>query len=300
LSTLAKVFVVINLICAVLLAASSATLFSLKKHWVEEYTKLDQRKSLEISSLTEEKNTIKVDLELKNTALAESKKDNEEMNTKYGSLKVQWDAQQKNIEGKGAELADKETRLKQLDESIAVLNKQIEETRSSLSIAQGDNKKIHDELTTLTDKLFIAEKDRNLAVGQVTKLAEENLLLKESNDVLIKGGAGSLAGAEKGQPSPPVHAVVLKVPPPPQEFIVLSAGSDDGIRVGHQFTLFREGPDGKPQYLGVAIVTNDIKAEFCVAKLVPDMRARDDKGQPMTINEKDNASTEIPAVQAPK
>jgi chromosome segregation ATPase len=132
LSTLAKVFVVINLICAVLLAASSATLFSLKKHWVEEYTKLDQRKSLEISSLTEEKNTIKVDLELKNTALAESKKDNEEMNTKYGSLKVQWDAQQKNIEGKGAELAEKETRLKLLDESIAVLNKQIEETRSSL------------------------------------------------------------------------------------------------------------------------------------------------------------------------
>lgn len=292
-STLAKVFVVIVLICSALLAASSATLFTLRTDYKQKFEDTEERLTSQIEGYKNDIAKLEKNVETlkdKNAALSEDL-------TKFEGLETKLRTVQNEFAETRAQLLTqinlKDQNLDALSKQIAALNKKNEDLRSELKELQGRNEMLAQEVKSKREELIACRQQRETFKQEVDRLIAENRRLATRVENLlaqVEGGA-----AEPVTDQPKINAVVIRADEEPQEFVVISAGSDDGVKVGMQFVIYRRTGGGGTQYVGMVDVTN-VEPEFAICKIQQNMRARGPEGDVISFRDKDLATTQIGAV----
>ena len=292
-STLAKVFVVIVLICSALLAASSATLFTLRTDFKQKFEDTEERLTSQIDGYKNDIAKLEKNVETlkdKNAALSEDL-------TKFEGLENKLSGVQSEFEETRAQLLTqinlKDQNLDALSKQVATLNKKNDDLRSELKELQGRNEMLAQEVKTKREELIACRQQRETFKQEVDRLTAENRRLATRVENLlaqVEGGA-----AEPVTDQPKINAVVIRADEEPQEFVVISAGGDDGVKVGMQLVIYRRTGGGGTQYVGMVDVTN-VEPEFAICKIQQNMRARGPEGDVIPFRDKDLATTQIGAV----
>ena len=294
-STLAKVFVVLNLILAVAFCFMTLTLYSkrtdFKDRWETTTRTLAKTKDLmqkEIDDWKEKWNASDRELTSKKQSLKdlastlkrqeiEIKEQKDELNKAKETIvanEILIDKQRKELDRRHSQI-DEMHKIIQNQQRALTVSKENEQQarRGKIDMENQLNTKIQQYKDLAKEKRKVE-----------TELAHQNAILGSLRDHgvpierIVFGELGIGADIVKG---PPIHAKVLAVDNA-VNLVMLSVGQDDGVRKGYQFTVYR-----KDEYIGKVLVERTFR-DMCSARIIlPDL------AQGKTIKENDNAATRV-------
>ncbi len=274
-SGLAKVFLVINFILAIIFLGTSATLFSVRKDFKKEMTDLNDsykeqfdKQLKEIKALSEKANKQAVALGVQQAEITNFRAANSELTTKVSSL-------QTNLSTAKTDIATKDSRIETLNNDLSTLSNRVDALSNNLATANKDKENALEETRT-----SVAQKQRALLDQQQTQtlLVKATKELNEKNEqleialttieILNTGGKG---------PVKPIEGKILSLE---GDYVMLSVGKDEGVTPGMTFKIYRGS-----NYLGEVKVRN-VYADSAGAVV----ESRTPHG---TMKEGDNASTRL-------
>jgi hypothetical protein len=288
-NTLSKVFVVVNLVFAVAFCFMTLTLYSkrvdFKDKWQQEITLHDQTKenmNSQVDSLTKEKATL-------TEALNGSKRNIKELTEQNAN--VQGDLLQR-----GEELFDVKSKLSlliergtakdeelkrrhdQIDRMHKIVLKQqqaLEVAKANLRNAQNQRIEMENELNNSRQQLVAVQKEKS----RLEKDLHHNSWIIQT---LMDHGVPVREIVWSGEPTGPVSPIQGKVLAVRSEvnLVMLSVGSDDGVKKGFRFTVYR-GED----YVG-KIEVEKVFSDMSSARILTDWTRK-------SIKENDDASTRV-------
>ncbi len=245
-SPLAKVFVVFVLFLSVSFLASSAALFSTRKPYkteietmseawskaVAKYTETIRERDSSIASLETDKAGLerhRDDLKVQNAALTSAK---EQLDLEHRTLKSNYDRElatnEKNARTLEAIAAERDALTKRNDElrqqTDAAVKEAIAATQSATRITLDFNqtaKQLGDTQTQLAE----VTRDRDGAIEIIERAKQ-------------RWGA-AMGDLIVSEPPPAIDAQVVKVSPDDASVVILSCGDEDGIKEGHELTIYR-------------------------------------------------------------
>ncbi len=240
-SGLAKVFLVINLVLALLFLGTSATLFGVRKDFkeqAEELTKLYKgnfdKQKIEIEKLAE-----KVELQ----ALVISVQQADSVNS--DALKKDLARKLSDAEGKlAAATTDIATKQASLDKLTAQIAQVSQETQGLASRLQQSE----DSRTKAVEECRLAVEDRNRQFlesvalrDEIAKYKEQNSLLRDEKETLeTRLALLTRIGRDPGDSFREILAKVLNVRKVHDtDLVMLSVGSDDKVSEGMVFNVSR-------------------------------------------------------------
>lgn len=152
---------------------------------------------------------------------------------------------------RGVALESSEARLKQQDAEITQqrdLNKNLIDEVA----------KRRQEVSALTNSLFKLQGDLEVLRSREGNLSEQ---IAKMQKVLLKNGLTPENLTDEIPPN--IEAIVLKAE---DELIIVAAGTDDGLRIGHTMNIYRGD-----RFLGKAVIS---KSEFNIAaaRILPEYR----------------------------
>ena len=245
-STLAKVFIVFNLILTVVFFGSSATLFMMRYNWREAYQTYRKDTGERFAELEE----------------SHSKTDTLVQNVRAANLKLQTESAQKAalVNTQREEIASLETTIgtkdgliQQKDNSIEASQKTIQETLAKITAQE-------DHIGRLQEVEEQAKSERNQAVRDSTRLAvdlakkeqelSETLILKAEAAAKVEKYEVIMANLvadginPKDHTQPKIDGIVEAVNSP-DRLVVLSVGKEQKVEPGFLFAVNRGG-----EYIG--------------------------------------------------
>ncbi|MBX3450829.1 MAG: hypothetical protein KF777_14780 [Planctomycetaceae bacterium] len=279
-----KILVVMHLLFSVLFMAFAGAVFTAQKNW-------------------------RADSEAKATQLAKAQADLRDASTQLQDLQNQKAATEADLNNKITQLSGEATSLRNENQSLDAENKQLlasldaVRTQSQLSADEAGERVQEAQLQRERNAELRTSRDQQ--VEQVRSLADEvfglNLRLtatRERYEALLRDNATMRSFlASKGlptdpkqmvvntQPAEPLVAVVLAISPGERgasEMVEISAGTDDGLEIGHRLTLFRGS-----KYLGQIELTY-VTPDLAVGSVIPDLKAKN-----AVIQKGDNATTKF-------
>lgn len=279
-----KILVVMHLLFSVLFMAFAGAVFTAQKNW-------------------------RADSEAKATQLAKAQADLRDASTQLQDLQNQKAATEADLNNKITQLSGEATSLRNENQSLDAENKQLlasldaVRTQSQLSADEAGERVQEAQLQRERNAELRSSRDQQ--VEQVRTLADEvfglNLRLtatRERYESLLRDNATMRSFlASKGlptdpkqmvvntQPAEPLVAVVMDVRPGERgasELVQISAGTDDGLEIGHRLTLFRDS-----RYLGQIELTY-VTPDLAVGSVIPDLKAKN-----AVIQKGDNATTKF-------
>jgi hypothetical protein len=279
-----KILVVMHLLFSVLFMAFAGAVFTAQKNW-------------------------RADSEAKATQLAKAQADLRDASTQLQDLQNQKAATEADLNNKITQLSGEATSLKNENQSLDAENKQLlasldaVRTQSQLSADEAGERVQEAQLQRERNAELRTSRDQQ--VEQVRTLADEvfglNLRLtatRERYESLLRDNATMRSFlASKGlptdpkqmvvntQPAEPLVAVVMDIRPGERgasELVQISAGTDDGLEIGHRLTLFRDS-----KYLGQIELTY-VTPDLAVGSVIPDLKAKN-----AVIQKGDNATTKF-------
>lgn len=252
-SGLAKVFLVINLVLALIFLGTSATLFGVRKDFKkesEELTKLykgnfDAQKE-KIDKLTEKVVMYANVMSVQNAEIVNSDTLKKDLARKLSDAETKLKAAE-------TEVATKQSRVDALDSNIAQLSSQMQALASRVQQSE-------DARTKAIDERRDAVKDRNeqfLVAAElqdkIATLENELQTLRDENEQLNTTiTVWQTQGKAPGQAQREIAAKVLNVKD--EKLVILSVGSDDKVAEGMVFIVYRDG-----KYLGDVKIVNVYK-----------------------------------------
>ncbi|MGC8639371.1 MAG: hypothetical protein ACP5XB_05775 [Isosphaeraceae bacterium] len=133
--------------------------------------------------------------------------------------------------------------LRKETETLRQIRAKVEEQASKYKVTQSD---LYDRIHELERILDTAKKNNADLRDRVAKFST---LLRQNN---ISDDISQVKGTES---APPVVGEVKQTEPTNRK-VVITIGSDDGLRVGHELYLFRQKP--RPEYIGkITIISVD-------------------------------------------
>jgi len=252
-STMSKVFVVLNLVLALFLVGTNASILSHNDEYKNKFeAEASARKKdgeaaqakIELVNgdkanvdkanrdLTNQKSDLDSQLQAMKATADQVRNDNNQLRNSIDSI----NAAVKSVQG---ELADVQGRNKSLMDSNEALKKETADAKKSQMDAEDDRARIEGDLKRSSDD--VAEKER-----QLKTLSDDRDNLKAQLDALVKLGV-DVPGLI-GNTVPLIEAKVADVGPN-GSFVVLSVGQNDGVKIGFAFDVFR-GAD----YVGRVVV----------------------------------------------
>ncbi|MHC4471959.1 MAG: hypothetical protein ACYS99_13455 [Planctomycetota bacterium] len=258
-SVVAKILVVLNLVLAIAFLGASATFLGVKETWKVRYEKDVAERDAEIATLTEQRDGL-------------SKKYNDQRDlTAQKDTELQTERSAR--EAKEAEYTKVDegfNRLKASYESLAETNKKLEATIARLTQekdalttqkddAVADMQKAKGEMNTAVTEQHrlqaqIDEKDKQ--IGELEKRINGMADEIEQKDLLIAAYRDKFGEVPDWIKMPPITAKVTNVSPD-YNIVMLSVGSDDHVKVGFEFTIFRGD-----EYVG-KVVVNKVEKDYC-------------------------------------
>jgi DNA repair exonuclease SbcCD ATPase subunit len=254
-STMSKVFVVLNLVLSLFLVGTNASILSKNDEYKNKYEKSEADRTAE-KTAAEKKlsdvNGAKALVDQENRGLQNQKSDidsqlqaqksiSEQVRNDNNQLRNSVDAINTAVKALQSELADVQTRNKALMDSNDALKKETADAKKAQMDAEEDRARIEGDLKRATDD--VAEKERQLKTvsdDRDNKAATLEALVKLGIDVPAM--VGNNVALIEGK----VSAVG-----PNSSFVVLSVGQNEGVKVGFAFHVYR-GAD----YIGRVVVDN--------------------------------------------
>lgn len=279
-----KILVVMHLLFSVLFMAFAGAVFTAQKNW-------------------------KADSEAKATQLAKAQADLRDSSTQLQDLQNQKAATEADLNNKITQLSGEATSLKNENQSLDAENKQLlasldaVRTQSQLSADEAGERVQEAQLQRERNAELRTSRDQQ--VEEVRTLADEVFGLKlqlqatrDRYEALLRDNATmrSFLGSKglptdpkqmlvNTQPAEPLVAVVMDIRPGERgasEMVQISAGTDDGLEIGHRLTLFRDS-----KYLGQIELTY-VTPDLAVGSVIPDLKAKN-----AVIQKGDNATTKF-------
>jgi len=243
-STVAKIFVVLNLVFALIYAGVAATLLQKQEHWKYNFEKEvlahgKTKKTLEDQLTTErEKNATLVKevdswrnkCDAVETQLETNKNDLINVEKKWEEMKGNLDSLVQKYEQLAAELSEvqkqKDELQQQLNQTLAEKDDAIHRMDQSID----DRQRLQQQLEDLKVDLGSL---RQRHVDLAKKKAELEWIIVAIQDKL---GIGIMKGVLKNVPQ--INGNVVGVSNR-VNLVVISVGEEDGVRVGFEFTIYR-------------------------------------------------------------
>lgn len=250
-STMSKVFVVLNLVLALFLVGTNASMLSNNDDFRRKLMESEESRTKERAKAKTDLDLVngdKATRDLENRALQNQKADLEsqlgtqkatadQFRNDNNQLRNAIDAINLSLKSVQGDLADVQGRNKALMDSNETCKKETADAKKAQMDAEDDRARIEGDLKRATDD--VAEKERQLA--EATKERDN---LRAQLEALTKLG---VPVAELiGNNVPLIEAKVSEVGP---GFVVLSVGEHDSVKVGYSFHIYRGA-----EYIGRVVV----------------------------------------------
>lgn len=269
---LGKVFTVLIFVMSILFMGFAVAVFATHKNWkmlVTNETKTPDGK-YDIGLVQKYKQLTTVNQSLKDEADGLTRQLNQERAARrsaIGVLETKLKEAQDRLTAKEGELRTLQTTegesaaaLKTAQLTVEGLRAEVGQLRADIKTAQTDRDRQFEKVVELTDSWHATKGlARNLSERQ-RQLIEEIRVMKQT---LQNAPVGLIPAAGE---APDLNGLVMRVE---KQFIVVSLGSDDGLRVGHRLHISRPNV-----YLGYAVV---VKTE--PDKLVAQIDEKSQKGK---------------------
>lgn len=254
-STMSKVFVILNLVLSLVLVGTNASILSkndeYKKKFEDSETgrkndkeaadkKLNDangekdRVNQENRGLQNQKSDLDSQLQAQKSISEQVRNDNNQLRNSVESI----NGALKNVQN---ELGDLQTRNKALMDSNESLKKETADAKKAQMDAEEDRARVEGDLKRASDD--VAEKER-----QIKTVSDERDNLKATIEALTKLGVD--VPALVGNNVPLIEGKVSAVGPN-STFVVLSVGQNEGVKVGFAFHVYRGS-----EYIGRVVVDN--------------------------------------------
>jgi len=251
--TFAKIFIVVNLVLAVVFLGAASTLLGTIDDWKSQYNDLDKKYKAETEKLTADNKRLSDDLNslrTEKTALANKvttlEQEDRRRSAEWEAIKVAYNKQTETIEKQAATLTDLEKDLAAARTEISDLNTKYDDALAATRAARqtsddlrNDLERANGQISQLQDELAATQKEK-------TELAEE--LQKKANLIaMITERIGAAAIAEM-QNMPAINGQVTGVDED-LNIVLVSVGTDDEVKVGFTMTVYRGG-----EYVGRLVI----------------------------------------------
>jgi hypothetical protein len=285
-SFVGKLLIVVQVVMSLCFMAFAGAVYVTHENWRTKFT--DSEAALAASESA--KSQIQADLALARDSLAKIEKDSlEEVNswklktqmaeTELAELRGEYDNQASELARQTALAEDKEKEAEFREKESEVLRSQNSELQKSLDLVTA-------ELNVEKDKVFSAGVALTSLQGRFDKLSINHAYLEK---VVTKYGLSTdpaeVAGMEA--PAPYLDGVVEEIEKGKRgrtEFVVISVGTDDGLRVGHELDAVGVRNDAA-LFLG-RIRVIDAKQDKAVCEVITPSRQGD-------IEVGDNVKTQL-------
>jgi hypothetical protein len=257
-----KILVVLQLILSVLFMAFAGVLYSTQMKWRDEALKqkdLVAKVTKEREDARSEKDRVTTDMTAKVDAAdkkrAEVEGDNTTLKADVARLKKELNDATiaQTTSGEQAQIAGAEAQAR-------------DEESKNLRLLVTDMQKARDEdfavRTKLEDQVRGLQTDLDTATKKNRELLARNSLYQQALEVAgISADPNELAG--RASPAPQVEGIIEEIKPARRqgasELVEISLGSDQGLKKGHQMTVYRTGlnkPGQKPKFLAKIVIVN--------------------------------------------
>jgi len=284
-SVVGKVFIVVNLLLAMLFVGWAATMLGLAHDWKGQYdtlkTETDKAQAdlnKRIDDLTAQNSTLqktKGETEDENRRLKDDKDALTQRNDKLAADNADLS---KSVEGIRVQLDQFRENSKQMQDRIAQLEKDNDEKTQSFNQARDDQSAAEQNAARLEEQLATANETISGLKEQVTSMTAENERLTN----IKVAYETTMGGADRigiGEAAPRIDARITSVNDQ-YGYVMLNVGEDDKVKIGYKFDVYR-GKD----YLGEVEVRN-VSADTSYAKITM-------KADNATFRVGDEASTRL-------
>jgi uncharacterized protein len=271
-NTLSKVFVVLNLLFAVVFCAFTLTLYSKRVNWKEQF-----KQEVYVHEEDNKENERKItDLKTKNTQLAhetaEAKRDRREAYEKAAEaeqkafseqdkrLQAESNAQllTNRIQVKDEELRRRYEQIDRMHRIVTTQQKALEVAKANALNSTHQRMEIENELNNSRAQLVAIqkekarlEKDLHHNSWVLNQLARHGVNIRQVLDI------------EQVQPEAAIEGKVMAVRKD-VNIVMLSVGSDDKVKPGYRFTVFSDD-----QFVG-KVEVEQVFSDMCAARILRD------------------------------
>ncbi|MEQ8762500.1 MAG: hypothetical protein RL885_01140 [Planctomycetota bacterium] len=242
-SVLGKVFVVVNLILAMLFVGWAATMLGKADQWKQDYQTLQEESTAQIDErdkriqeITAERNEhdrVASETQARNRELTIQNEDLKQRTTQLESDKGRLEASVEDINVKLGQFRDNnqqaQARITQLEDENDQMQQTSNEARDAEANARQNAARLQEELNTANETIGGLN-------SQLTSLQEEKERL--DNVIAAVNAVNPNLIASLGPAAPKIDGKVTGVRDE-FGFVQLSVGSDDGVQPGFTFEIFR-------------------------------------------------------------
>jgi len=288
-NTLSKVFVIVNLVFAVAFCFMTLTLYSkrvdFKDKWEKEriaHGQTKEDKDRKIDSLTTENKTLNESLNGAKRNVKELAEKNAELNSdlqqrgeELFDVKSHRDLLIERGKAKDEELQRRHDQIDRMHKIVLKQQQALEVAKANLRNAQNQRIEMENELNNSRQQLVAVQKEK----ARLEKDLHHNSWIIQT---LMDHGVPVREIVWSGEPTGPVSPISGKVLAvrPEVNLVMLSVGSDDGVKKGFRFTVYR-GED----YVG-KIEVEKVFSDMSSARILTDWTRK-------PIKENDDASTRV-------
>ena len=251
--TFAKVFIVVNLVLAVVFLGAASTLLGTIDDYKTKWTDVTDDLKAKTKSWEAKERQLDDDIDLLKTQKNKAQNENstlraeeERRNVEWQALKNEFNQRTQTLEKQAASLTDLERDLSAAREEIAAANSKYEKALADTRSA----KQTADDLRNDLEREKVARKqvEADLASCQKEKttLAEDNA--KKSNLIAMINARLGADWAKDLQAMPDINGQVTGVDED-LNIVLVSVGTDDEVKVGFTMVVYRGG-----EYVGQLII----------------------------------------------
>jgi len=263
-STISKVFTILNVVLALFLVGTVASILARSDDYKDKWTKevdahkldtdklqaeidaaLGETSSLKVrvGELGNQKSNVEISLQTMTAERDQLRNDNNGLRTEVGGINT-------SLAGLQTQLADAESRNKTLMDQNESYSSATAAAEAAKLAAENDRARLDGDLARRDDDVAAAE-------TQVTQLLAERDLLNAERSALVAAGVN--IHEIIGDTEPLIEATVSDVG---TGFVVLSVGESDGVRMGYSFDVYRG-----PNYIG-QVVVDKVFPDNSIARVV--------------------------------
>jgi chromosome segregation ATPase len=266
-STVAKIFVILNFILAAVLLGSAAAFLGHHDNWKVKHDKVVVTKDAEIGNLTKLLNEEKGNVKALQANLNQAGDERNLAREKADALQTAYEQIKKSYDELNASLANQ-------SKSLQVAQGTIASGRTLVDQLQQERQTLIDNLTKAAEERAAAIKMQNqleLNLEQLTMQLQDTQAKLASSDgdlqrtrFRLESILRSNPGIDKGAEQPAQTAKVLAADNG-ANIVVISLGAEDGVKEGFRYTLSRGS-----QYVATIQITN-VQAKQSAGKVMTGM-----------------------------
>lgn len=288
-NAIVKLFVFFNLILSVFYCALQMVLFTARDDWKSKYSEVNESYQTEKKNWALQEKGLKDQIETLVTSLDNKKAEAREALAKAEELEGVLNDNNSTVRAREQELQEKTARLSLLSENLQKRVEELSDTRSQLAKARESAEASRAREISFREQVVAYERERSKLRGDLD-VARSNVEAQEEKIVSLERDMARLEerglvvdGVIQDETAleEPIRAKILAIRPD-VDIVLLSAGREDQVKEGYQFTVFRGGT-----YKG-KVVVESVYPNMCSARIVADLMAQSE-----TILEGDSASTSI-------